>query len=40
MNFITFYWSHVQVQLVNTYENKDNDHNFIIEDFREKNRKF
>ena len=26
----------VQVQLMNTYENKIYDHNFIIEDFREK----
>ena len=38
MNFITFYWYHDQVQLMNTYENKNYDHNFIIEDFREKNR--
>ena len=36
MNFITFYWSHVQVQLMNAYENKNYDHNIIIEDFREK----
>ena len=36
MNFITFYWYHDQVQLMNTYENKNYDHNFIIEDFREK----
>ena len=38
MNFITFYWYRDQVQLMNTYENKNYDHNFIIEDFREKNR--
>ena len=37
MNFITFYWSHVQVQLVNTYENKNYDRNFIIEDFGDQN---
>ena len=36
INFITFYWYHDQVQLMNTYENKNYDHNFIIEDFREK----
>ena len=36
MNFITFYWYHDQVQLMNTYGNKNYDHNFIIEDFREK----
>ena len=40
MNFITFYWYRDQVQLMNTYENKNHDHNFIIEDFREKNRIF
>ena len=33
-------WYHDQVQLMNTYENKNYDHNFIIEDFREKNRIF
>ena len=33
MNFITFYWYHDQVQLMNTYENINYDHNFIIEDF-------
>ena len=37
MNFITFYWYHDQVQLMNIYENKNYDNNFIIEDFREKN---
>ena len=36
MNFITFYWYHDQVQLMNTYENKNYDHNVIIKDFREK----
>ena len=36
MNFITNYWFHGQVQLMNTYENENYDHNFIIEDFREK----
>ena len=40
LNFIIFYWSRVQVQLMNTYENENYDHNFIIEDFREKNRNF
>ena len=40
MNFITFYWYHDQVQLMNTYENKNYDHNFIIEDFREKKIEF
>ena len=37
MNFITFYWSHVQVQLMNTHENKNFDNNFIIEDFGDQN---
>ena len=40
MSFIPFYWNHDQVQLMNTYENKNYDHNFIIKDFREKNRIF
>ena len=31
-----FYLSHVQVQLINTYENKIYSHNLVIEDFREK----
>ena len=37
MNFIAFYWYHDQVQLTNTYENKNYDHNFIIEDFGDQN---
>ena len=35
MNFIMFYWFHVQIQLINTYENKNYDYNLIIEDFRD-----
>ena len=28
-----FYQSNIQVQLINTYENKNHDHNLVIEDF-------
>ena len=28
-----FYWTHIQVQVMNTYENKNHDHNLVNEDF-------
>ena len=33
-------WSYIDVQLINDYETKNYDHNFILDDFREKNRIF
>ena len=37
MNIIIFYWSQVQVQLINAYENKNYDHNNVTEDFGDQN---
>ena len=30
-------WSHINVELINDYETTIYDHNFFLEDFREKN---
>ena len=40
MNFIMFYWTHIQVQVINTYENKNYDHDLVIEDFGDQKRIF
>ena len=40
MNFIMFYQTHIQVQVINTYENKNYDHNLVIEDFGDQKRIF
>ena len=40
MNFIMFYQTHIQAQVINTYENKNYDHNLVIKDFGYQNRIF
>ena len=40
MNFIMYYWTHIQVQVINTYENKKYDHHLVIEDFGDQKRMF
>ena len=40
MNFIIFYLTHIQVEMINTYENKNHDHNLVIEDFGDQKRIF
>ena len=34
---IIFYWSHVQVQLINTHNNENYDNNLVFEHFGDQN---